>query len=86
MAAEGGAAAKDQVAVKNEANATPREISRRGGCGKGLNGSEVLAGGAVSGRQTDAYQGRLHEAPRNICAAEEIFKLVPEWFFVVRLV
>lgn len=86
MAAEGRGAAEDQVAVKNEANAAPREISRSGGSGKGLNGSEVLAGGAVSGRQTDACKGLLHEAPRNICAAEEIFKLVPEWFFVPGLV
>lgn len=74
------------MVVKHEANAAPREISRRGGRRKRLNGSEVLAGEAVSGRQTDAYKGLLLEAQQNICAAEEIFKLVPEWFFVLRLV
>lgn len=49
------------MAVKHEANAAPREISRRGGRWKGLNGSEVLAGGAVSGRQTDIYTVLLYK-------------------------
>ena len=70
------------MAVKHEANAAPREISRRGGRWKGLNGSEALAGGAVSGRQTETFTGCSSTSlTRNICAEEEDFRLIPECFF-----
>lgn len=69
------------MAVKHEANAAPREISRRGGPGKGLNGLEVLAGGAVSGRQTDIYTVLSYKALQEHMCRGENFRPVPEWFF-----
>ena len=74
------------MAVKPEAEAAPREISRRGGSWKGLNGLEVLAGGAVSGRQTDIYTVLFYKAHQEHLCREGKLQTYTRLFFETRLV